>query len=402
MKKIWPLVAPPTFNAAISDAVTEVLLSGNMTMGVRVREFEEKFACLVGSKYSVMVNSGSSANLLAVACMFYHPDRPLKRGDVAVVPSISWATTYAPLAQFGLKLLVTDCDVDTLGSDVNEIEQAIDELKTKPSLIVGISVLGEPSDMHELRLLADRHKVWFWEDNCESFGSTVRCFDVLYQQCGTFGDIGTFSTFFSHHLSTVEGGMMVTDDPLLYQLALCLRSHGWVRDMAPECHLLHGLPPSPFSGAYTFLLPGFNIRPTEFQAAIGLANLSTLDTQQFIRRENACLFDQRIRKKVDGYGYQCFDVLGKSIPFGFVIIARDKEHRARTLRALDVAGIEYRMVTGGCFSKHPYSGYFEWTPSPNDLAYAEYVHECGFFVGNHAVDLSSEIELLRDTLGKVD
>src|SRR6185295_16031545 len=204
-------------------AILSVINSGRLTMGPTVMEFETEFAKFVGKKYCIMTNSGSSANLLAVAAMFHKG--MFRRHDEAIVPALSWSTTYAPLQQYGLKLKVVDIN-DTLNIDVAQLENAISQ-RTK--MIVGVNILGNPAQLDTLRAFANRYSLAFFEDNCESMGAT------LYgRQAGSYGDIGTFSSFYTHHMNTIEGGMLVTDNWELYEIALSLREHGWDRYLRPD------------------------------------------------------------------------------------------------------------------------------------------------------------------------
>ena len=210
-------------------ALQKVIDSGFFTMGAHVAEFEQKFSAYFGKKYGVMVNSGSSANLIAVASLFYKKDRPLKAGDEVIVPAVSWATTYHPLMQYGLKLKFVDVDLHTLNMDCTQLENALSE---RTRMIVGVSILGNPAALDVMAAFARKHDLYFMEDNCESMDA-----ELAGKKTGTFGHLNTFSFFFSHHISTMEGGMILTDDRELYELAVSLRAHGWTRGL-PDDSLL--------------------------------------------------------------------------------------------------------------------------------------------------------------------
>src|SRR5262245_15372411 len=216
------------------DAIARVLAEGRFTMGDHVRRFEEAFAAKVGARHAVMTNSGSSANLVAVASLFHVRRRPLQRGDEVIVPAISWATTFHPLQQYGLRLRFVDVELGTLNMDVSQLARA---LTPRTRLLVGVSILGNPAAVDVMRAFADEHGLHFLEDNCESLGATLNG-----RWCGTFGHAGTFSTFYSHHLSTMEGGMLVTDDTEIAHLARAIRNHGWARDVPAETPI--GVPAS--------------------------------------------------------------------------------------------------------------------------------------------------------------
>ncbi|MDP6174828.1 MAG: aminotransferase class I/II-fold pyridoxal phosphate-dependent enzyme, partial [Rhodospirillales bacterium] len=205
------------------EVAMEVISSGYLTMGERVAKFEIAFAAYFGHRYAVMTNSGSSANLAAVAALSYKAKAPLKRGDEVIVPAIAWSTTFAPLQQYGLKLRFVDVELDTLNMDTSQLQDA---LTPATRAIIGVSVLGNPARLDIIRAFADEHDLIFFEDNCESMDA-----ELDGQKTGTFGDLGTFSSFYSHHISTVEGGMMLTDDRELGDLARSIRAHGWTRGL---------------------------------------------------------------------------------------------------------------------------------------------------------------------------
>src|SRR5262245_3377099 len=211
------------------DAIARVLAEGRFTMGDHVRRFEEAFAAKVGARHAVMTNSGSSANLVAVASLFHVRRRPLQRGDEVIVPAISWATTYHPLQQYGLRLRFLDIELDTLNIDVSRLEEA---LTPRTRMVTAVSILGNPAALDVIRRFCDEHRLFLFEDNCESLGATLNG-----RPCGTFGDLGTFSTFYSHHISTMEGGVLVTNDTEIAHLARTIRNHGWARDLPGDTPL---------------------------------------------------------------------------------------------------------------------------------------------------------------------
>lgn len=274
-------LATSTWGQEEINAIERVIASDRYTLGSEVQAFEAAFADYFGSKYAVMTNSGSSANLVGVASLFFRNENPLRPGDEVIVPAISWATTYHPLQQYGLKLRFVDVDLHTLNMDVSQLEAA---LTPKTRMIVAVSILGNPAVLDEIRAFADRHGLYFFEDNCESMDA-----EIDGKKTGTFGDIGTFSTFFSHHISTMEGGMIVTDDPESYHLAKCIRNHGWTRDIPADSPIYKKRSGDHFE-AYRFLLPGYNVRPIEFAGATGREQLRKLPGFTEQRRKNMALF----------------------------------------------------------------------------------------------------------------
>ena len=361
-------------------AAHRVLDSGMLTMGESVRRFEAAFAERFGVKHAIMVNSGSSANLLGVAALCHRKERPLRRGDEVIVPAIAWATTYTPLQQYGLRLRFVDVELHSLNIDVAQLEAA---LTPQTRMVVAVSVLGNPCALDALRAFCDKHGLVLFEDNCESLGARL-----WGRWCGGFGDVGSFSFFYSHQISTIEGGALVTDDAELADLARSLRSHGWARELAPDSPLAPR--EADFPEAYRFLLPGYNLRPTEINGAIGLVQLEKLDALLKARRRNAALF----RELLGGdrrFILQCEN--GESSWFAFTVIL-DPAHgadRQRVFAALAAAGIGYRMITGGNFLRHEAIRHFEHSRA-GDMKNADLAHDRGFFVGNQPRDLRPQIE----------
>ena len=187
-----------------------MIASDRLTVGPQVERFEAAFAAYNGRKYAVMVNSGSSANLVAVAALCYKKERPLVRGDEVIVPAVSWATPHHPLQQYGLMLKILDIELETLNMDVTQLERAIGE---RTRAIVGVSILGNPAALEVMRAAADRRGLYFIEDNCKSMDP-----ELAGRKSGTFGHVSIFSLFFSHHVSTVEGGVVTTDERELFEL----------------------------------------------------------------------------------------------------------------------------------------------------------------------------------------
>ena len=393
--RFWPL-AVSSWGPRERAAAHAVIDGDQHTMGTKVREFETAFAQHVGSRYAVMTNSGSSANLLAVAALRHLREWAWGSAPEAIVPAIAWATTYAPLAQQGFKLVVCDVDPLTLNVDLAQIRAAVSE---RTALIVGVSILGNPAPLPELRQICGTRTPppLFFEDNCESLGARI---DDRY--CGTFGDVGTFSFFYSHHLNTVEGGALVTDNPDLYELAVCLRAHGWTRDL-PTNSTLRQWVPGEIDGldvTYQFILPGYNVRPTELPAAVGLVQLDRLIEFEYRWWKNKELFyalfsnDERwaVQESITGY----------AMPFGFTLVFRSPEMRWAASAEMTEAGIEHRLITGGSFALHPVVQHYDWRYAvPGGTPHADHAHRCGLFVGNHATDLTEQITKLHEVLEEV-
>jgi CDP-6-deoxy-D-xylo-4-hexulose-3-dehydrase len=368
-------------------AMRQVLESGRFTMGEHVKRFEEAFRAKFGVRHALMVGSGSAANLVGIAALSYVKNRPLARGDEVIVPAISWATTYYPLQQYGLRLRFVDVELDTLNMDVSQLERA---LTPRTRMVVAVSILGNPCVLDVLRAFCDRHGLYLFEDNCESMGASVNG-----QLAGTFGDIGTFSTFFSHHISTMEGGVLVTDNTEIDHVARSMRAHGWTRDL-PADSKIYDKRDEDFFEAYRFILPGYNARPLEIAGAIGVEQLKKLDAMVEARRRNAALF-QKLFARDERFIIQREH--GRSSWFCFTIILNPglRIDRGKVMNALKEADIGYRIITGGNFLRHDVIRYFDYD-RVGEIRNADIAHDRGFFVGNHPHDLTPQIERLREVL----
>ncbi len=381
-------LASTTWGTEELEAIRRVCQSDRYTMGEEVRGFEEAFAAKFGMAHAVMVNSGSSANLVGVAALCYKRDRPLQRGDEIIVPAISWATTYHPLQQYGLRLRFVDVDLGTLNIDGSQLEAA---LTPKTRMVVAVSILGNPAPLDTVRAFCDAHGLYFFEDNCESMGAALHG-----KPCGTFGDVNTFSTFYSHHISTMEGGLLLTNDTEIAHLSRAIRNHGWARDLPADSPINTGRLDDPFFEAYRFMLPGYNVRPLEICGAVGREQLKKLDTMIDARRRNAALFvslfagdDRFIIQRENG----------RSSWFSFTIVLNPAMalERGRIMDALRRADIGFRMITGGCFLRHEAIRYFDYD-TVGEIVNANIAHDRGFFVGNHPRDLTAELHRLREVL----
>lgn len=369
------------------DAMHRVIDSGFFTMGQHVAEFERQFAAYFGKAHGVMVNSGSSANLAGVAALAYKKDSPLQRGDEVIVPAISWSTTFHPLQQYGLKLRFLDVELESLNVDVSQLEVA---LTPKTKAVMAVSILGNPAAMDVMRAFCDKHGLYLFEDNCESMDA-----ELGGKKTGTFGDINTFSFFFSHHISTMEGGMILTDDEELAHLCRSIRAHGWTRDLPEDTRLYERGDDDRFE-AYRFILPGYNLRPLELSGAVGLEQLKKLPGMTAKRRENWALFQELFG------GDNRFIIQkenGKSSAFSFTIILNPDKYidRPKVFAALEKAGIGFRIITGGCFLRHDVMKYYDYD-TVGEIKNAYIAHDYGFFVGNHPYDLSPQIHKLREVL----
>lgn len=318
-------------------AIERIARGGQYTMGRETEAFERAYADYCGSKYCVAVNSGSSANLLMVAAW------TLRYGKgTVIVPAVGWATSYSPFQQYGWTLRFVDIDRHTLNYDLQKLQHASDHA----DLILAINLLGNPNDFAAFPNLP------VLEDNCEAMGAVYKG-----KKTGTFGAMSSHSTYFSHHICTIEGGMVTTDDEYFYHMLLSLRSHGWTRHL-PEDNLLGALPDK-----FSFILPGYNVRPTEMQCAIGLEQLKKLPGFIEQRRENASRFPYRTQLEI-----------GESSWFGFAVFGEEAKGLKKTH--------EHRPIVTGNFLRQPVIEYYQHEGAIRDMPNAEYVHDHGIMVGN--------------------
>ncbi len=382
-------LATSTWDEKEIQAIQKVIDSDIYSMSTCVEQYEQEFASYFGSKYAVMTNSGSTANLIMIAALFFRSKNELKRGDEIIVPAVSWSTTYFPLQQYGLKVKFVDIDLNTLNYDLNALEKAVSD-STKA--IMAVNLLGNPNDFKEIfRIIGDRDIVLL-EDNCESMGATING-----KQCGTFGLMGTFSSFFSHHIATMEGGMVLTDDEECYHLLLALRAHGWTRNL-PKQNKIVTKYDAWFEESFRFILPGYNVRPVEMCGAIGTEQLLKLPRFIEQRRQNAKYFKE-IFENDDRFLMQ--EEVGESSWFGFSIILTQKARTSRKsiLERLARANIEYRPIVTGNFTKSESLKYFNFELH-GEMLNAEKLDAHGFFVGNSHKDLKSEIQYFAEIMSK--
>ncbi len=382
----YPL-ASSTWDEKEIEAINGVIAKDMYTMGAGVKQFEEDFAKYVNSKYAVMVNSGSSANLIAVAAMFFTKNPKLKRGDEVIVPAVSWSTTYYPLAQYGLKLKFVDVDLHTLNFDLEQLKNAVSD-QTK--MILAVNLLGNPNDFDAINEIIGDNDIILMEDNCESMGA-----EFNGKQAGTFGLVGTYSTFYSHHMATMEGGLIVTDDEEMYHVMVCLRAHGWTRHLPKENHVSNKSDDA-FEESFRFILPGYNVRPVEMSGVIGVEQLKKLPSFLDYRRKNAELFVSLFENHKDFYIQKNID---NSSWFGFSFIIKPEStlDRAEIVKKLEANQIDCRPIVTGDFTKNEVLKHFDYEIF-GEMKNAQYLDKKGFFVGNHQVDLTKEIHHLFEVL----
>lgn len=351
-----------------------------LTKGKLTIEFEKQFAEWVGSKYAVFVNSGSSANLLMLYALKIA--NRLKNNKI-VVPALSWATDLSPVIQLDMHPLLVDCNLENLAVDVNHLEDIFKN--ESPSAMIVVSALGLSPDMDAIISLCQKYNVILLEDNCESQGA-------LYngKKLGRFGSMSSFSTYFGHIMSTIEGGMITTDDEELHTILIQLRSHGWSRDLSDERKqaLRNEWNVDDFSELYTFYIPGFNLRSTDLQAYIGIEQMKKVDRMIEQRNKNFRLFEQHLKGKV-WFPTEQQDSFTAS--FCIPIIMKTAEQKKKLVQLFREYDIECRPLISGSMGTQPfYKKLYGELILPN----CSIIDERGMYIPNHPSLSEAEIALM--------
>ncbi|OGR97991.1 MAG: hypothetical protein A2902_00160 [Elusimicrobia bacterium RIFCSPLOWO2_01_FULL_64_13] len=357
-----------------------------LTKGEVTLEFEARWSGWVGKRYSVFNNSGSSANLLMYAALDL--SGRLKNKKV-IVPSVGWVTSVAPAMQFGFQPIMCEADPDTFGLDLDHLESLLK--KHRPGSVLLVQVLGVPHKMARIMALKKKYGFILMEDACAAIGASWRG-----KKAGGFGDLSSFSFYFGHQMSTIEGGMVSTDDPRFRDLLLMLRSHGWGKDLEPAARqkLVRKYKIDDFHSPFVFYIPGFNLRSTDLNAFIGLGQLDKLDWIISRRQENHLRFKERLDGKLYVQKPDPGSVIC-SIHFG--ALARDGAQRRRIVKALVDNGIETRIFSAGNLGLHPF-----WTDRYKRASFpmADRIHHTGFFLPNNPSLKPEDVDFIADVVEK--
>lgn len=363
----YPLTNTVLDNSDIKSGIN-VLKSKWITMGRETLKFERTFSKQISKRSSIMVNSGSSANLLIFQCLINPMIRKLKPNDEVLLPAICWSTSLWPIIQSGLKVKFVDIDLKTLNIDINDLKTKITK-KTKALMLV--HALGNCADMQKIVKICKAKKIILIEDTCEALGSKSKG-----KQLGTFGDFSSYSFFYSHHITSGEGGMVCSKSKKDADVIRTLRSHGWHRAISNKK-----------SNNWSFINSGFNLRPTDISAAIGnsqlkkLKKISVIRQQNFKSIRNALLDDKRYSNK--------FDIIeensdNKIVWFGIPIILKsaDKNYKNRVTNKLNKFGIDTRPLISGNFANQPAVKLYKLKINSN-LKNANFIDKNSFFIGLH-------------------
>jgi len=394
---IFPLALNPFGEDEIS-AMTDVLLTGRLTLGKHIEEAERLFAAAVGAPFAVFVNSGSSANLLAVAAItnklrLGH----LEQGDEVLVPAVCWSTSAFPLIQLGLKPVFVDVDPRTLNADIDEMEK---RMSPRVKAVMAVHVLGNSCCMSELLAFVRRHGLVLVEDTCESLGSTFvdktasagaednDSNNQVVKFLGTAGDFGTYSFYFSHHITSGEGGMVVCQNEEDYNYLRCLRAHGWTRHLTNSAEVEAQHPT--IDPRFLFVNVGYNLRPLEVQGAMLKVQLAKMHAFNDCRRDNMSRITSALQADPRfGKVMAIAQAAENTNPAWFgvgALLHRPYMHQLSAyLDYLTANGVENRPIISGNFVRQPAIAAYCPGERPEDYPGAEVIHTRGFFIGVHQV-----------------
>lgn len=373
----------PSFGEEEIQAATDQMRTTHITMGKQVRAFENQCADHFRSQHALMCNSGSSANLLAIAALSNPAlKNHMQSGDEVIVPALSWATTVWPIIQHQLIPVFVDCDLATYNFDYEKLEAAITP-KTKAIMVV--HVYGNPCDMGIIMKLANKYGLYVIEDTCESMGATFNGTAV-----GTFGDVGTMSLYYSHHITTFEGGLCFTDNKKLVELMRILRAHGWSREA--DGHEDYAAQYPNIDPRFLFVNIGYNLRPTEVQAVIGMKQLPKLDRFVETRRTGWTSYRSSLDKYSSYFSFQKEQEGGEASWFGFGIVLKEScSFALKEITAfLQKNGVETRPIIAGNMARHPALEMYEHRVS-GTLENCDTIMQRGFAIGcHHAIDADAQ------------
>lgn len=387
----WYPLARPSFGSEEIIEAVESMLTFRTTMWEKTQHFEELFSAYVGAE-AVMVNSGSSADLLLVYSLLRASGGMLDPGDEVLVPAVTWPTHLWSVAMAGLTPVLVDVDPETLNMDVNDLRNKI---SSRSKAVFPVHLMGNPVNLTEINAIATANGLIVLEDCCESLGAFWNGHHVGSQSYG-----GTFSFFFSHHICTMEGGMIVTSDSETAERLRLLRAHGWARNLKNRNHPLLKLTEDPgLDPRYTFLEWGFNVRPTELQAGFGIHQIKKFarfkevrnqafeQIQEGLRDFSEILYLPKVHPKAEACWFALPIIIKPDAPIS----------RNNATRRLQALGVETRPIVAGNLSKQPVSRRFDWLRQ-DDLPGASTIHEHGFYVSIHSQFHNGEVERVINTL----
>lgn len=379
-KPLIQLVKDTINNQDIDKLIEWLKTYPKLTKGDMTIKFEKEFAKWIGCKYSIFVNSGSSANLLMIAAL---KELGYLKYNAIVCPALSWATTLSPIIQLGITPILVDCNLDDLSVDLNHLEEIFKTEKVDALILV--PVLGLSPNFDKIIELTNFYSVKLIIDNCESQGTTFNNIKI-----GNFGLMTSFSTYFGHIMATIEGGLITTDNEDVYNYLLQARSHGWMRDQSIEKQqeLKEKYNLSDFSAQYEFFVSGYNLRPTEISSKLGVQQLKKVDLMIEKRNKNFHIF----KEKLSPYTWFPKEVENSfTASFCIPIIATDIEEKNRIIKSLVENNIECRPLISGSMGKKVF---YVKKYGVKELPNASKIDECGLYAPNHP-------ELSEEDIGRI-
>ena len=389
---IYPLTESVLEKADLNAAI-KVIKSTKITMGEKTKKIENYFKKKIVKMNALMVNSGSSANLLIFQCLINPMVKRLKPGDEVLVPAICWSTSLWPIIQSGLKVKFVDIDLDTLNISLSDLEKKISK-KTKALMLV--HALGNCTDMKKLMNICKKNNIILIEDTCEALGSTYR-----NKPLGTFGEFSSFSFYYSHHITSGEGGMVCAKNSKYLEIIKSLRSHGWSRDLIKSKNIANKY--KNIDKNWIFINSGFNLRPTDINAAIGIEQLKRIKKILSIRKYNFLKIKNELIKNKK-YNHQ-FSILedqkySNIAWFGipFILNSEDKKYKLSVMDKLNNKGVMTRPIISGNFAKQPSIKLYK-IKTDYKLQNADLIDKNAFFLGLHNIKITTrKLKLLTESI----
>lgn len=379
-----PLVKDTISKSEIDALIAWLQTYPRLTKGKNTEEFEKMWCDWNATPHSIFVSSGSSANLAAFYALIISGRMKNKK---IILPAVSWSTTVSPAIQLGLEPILCDCNFRNLGLDIDHLNELVEE--HDPSVIVTVNVLGFSNDYDKIMEICEKRNILLIEDSCESIGTVYN-----EKKTGNFGHISTFSYYYGHHMSTIEGGMVCTKDEELEQLVKSIRCHGWDRDLSSQSQEKyrreHDI--DNFRALYTFYHPGFNMRCTDLQAFLGISQLKRIDEIVKNRQRN---FEHYLQMLPSRWGLDLsnHDTVSN---FAYPIIVKNPEFVANALKE---SGIESRPLICGSISRQPF--WYE-RYGKSSLKNADVIHDFGMYLPNNPDMTFEEIREISDIVSKCE
>jgi CDP-6-deoxy-D-xylo-4-hexulose-3-dehydrase len=394
----YPLLSD-AFSKSDINCGLKVLSSKHITMSKITRNFEKQFAKKLGCKYALMTNSGSSANLLAVSAII-NPlfKNKLKPGDEVLIPAVCWSTSLWPIIQNNLKPVFVDVELDTFNVSIKDLKKKI---TSKTKAFMCIHVLGTSANLSQIKKLTNKKNIILIEDTCESLGAKFN-----NKFLGTFGELGTFSFYYSHQITSGEGGMIVCNNLNNYNIIKSLRSHGWSRETT--FHNAYKKKFKKLDDRFLFINSGYNLRPTDIQAAIAHNQFKRLNKFITIRNYNRKKIIEKVKNNKKWNNQFYFINHSKMIKpswFGLPILIKNKflNKKKKFLDQLTKCGVENRPILSGNFTNQPATKLYNLNSKKLVFANAQKVENLGFFIGLHTKKISNEIaEYISESLLNID